>query len=135
MNDLATAVLAWWEEHQYDTTGPYGEYCVYPDEPEFVTLAKSISADETSLRIVVHSTEGGITVQVEDGVSAQVTIVDYHDDGDSLLDDSRCWISDAEAEQNSAAVNHIFEMHRHDQGACCECGSPDHCCCDCPTFC
>jgi hypothetical protein len=43
---LATAVLAWWEEHQYDTVGPYGEYCIYRNEPEFVTLAKAMLAPE-----------------------------------------------------------------------------------------
>jgi hypothetical protein len=29
----------WWEKHQYDTTGRYGDYNVYDEEPEFVKLA------------------------------------------------------------------------------------------------
>jgi len=26
------------------------------------------------------------------------------------------------------------DVHIHDEGNCCECGSPDHCCCECPRF-
>lgn len=26
------------------------------------------------------------------------------------------------------------DTHVHDEGSCCECGSPDHCCCECPKF-
>lgn len=27
----------------------------------------------------------------------------------------------------------LSDEHVHDEGPCCECGSPYHCCCDCPT--
>lgn len=41
---LATEVLSWWEEHQYDTDtdGCGEEWNVYDKEPTFVTLAKKI---------------------------------------------------------------------------------------------
>lgn len=26
------------------------------------------------------------------------------------------------------------DTHIHDDGACCECGDNEHCCCDCPVF-
>ena len=42
---LVDTVLSWWEEHKHDTTGYRGEYNVYDNEPEFVTIAKSINQD------------------------------------------------------------------------------------------
>lgn len=35
--DLVESVMAWWEEHQYDTTGDFN---VFDGDPEFVTLAR-----------------------------------------------------------------------------------------------
>ena len=43
--ELAEEAVAWWEQHQYDTTGPYGEYNVYDSEPGFVTRAREIIVD------------------------------------------------------------------------------------------
>jgi hypothetical protein len=37
---LVAYILDWWDEHQYDTTGEYGEYNVYDNEPSFVVKAK-----------------------------------------------------------------------------------------------
>jgi hypothetical protein len=41
-NKLVDSVLEWWEVHQYDTTGEYGDYNVYDEAPEFVKLAKQL---------------------------------------------------------------------------------------------
>lgn len=38
--ELKEAILKWWEEHEYDTQGDFGEYNVYDEEPYFVRLAK-----------------------------------------------------------------------------------------------
>lgn len=43
----ARAALAWWDEHQFDTTGDHGEYDVYPDTPAFVTAACAAIAEAT----------------------------------------------------------------------------------------
>jgi len=46
-DDLLTTarqVMAWWEEHQYDTTGHRGEYNLYSKEPEFVASARAAIA-------------------------------------------------------------------------------------------
>ena len=40
--DLIGAVLEWWEEHECDTTGPYGEYNVYDETPQFVRIAERL---------------------------------------------------------------------------------------------
>lgn len=40
--DLARNVMVWWEKHQHDVTGDYGEYNVYDSEPEFVAEARTI---------------------------------------------------------------------------------------------
>lgn len=37
---LAKAALDWWEDHQHDTEGDYGEFNVYDEEPEFVKIAR-----------------------------------------------------------------------------------------------
>ena len=38
---VSKAVMAWWEEHEYDTAGSgVEEYNLYDDEPEMVTLAR-----------------------------------------------------------------------------------------------
>jgi hypothetical protein len=42
--NLCEIIGKWWEEHQYDTHGEYGDYNVYNDEPEFVAKAKEIIA-------------------------------------------------------------------------------------------
>jgi len=38
---VSEAVMKWWEEHEYDTTGGEEEYNIYDDEPEMVTLARA----------------------------------------------------------------------------------------------
>jgi hypothetical protein len=43
MNNLAQSVLAWWENHQYDTTAD-GEYNLYSETPDFVKLAQAAPA-------------------------------------------------------------------------------------------
>lgn len=43
--ELANLVKEWWKQHEYDTTGDYGEYNVYNYEPKFVTKAKEIIGD------------------------------------------------------------------------------------------
>jgi hypothetical protein len=43
MNNLAQNVLAWWEDHQYDTTAD-GEYNLYSETPGFVKLAQATPA-------------------------------------------------------------------------------------------
>ncbi len=53
-NELIKAVLAWWKEHQYDVDisggssedDPTEEYNRYDEEPDFVTIAKRMSAGE-----------------------------------------------------------------------------------------
>ena len=40
--ELVDLVLEWWEEHQYDTTGEYGDYNVFDDAPLFVKKAQEI---------------------------------------------------------------------------------------------
>lgn len=42
LEELVKAILDWWEEHQYDTTGDYGDFNMYNEEPEFVRKAKQI---------------------------------------------------------------------------------------------
>ena len=42
MYEALRKVIAWWEIHQYDTTGDHGEYNIYDIEPDFVTMAKKI---------------------------------------------------------------------------------------------
>lgn len=42
MYEALKEVMAWWEVHQYDTTGDYGEYNLYDIEPDFVTTAREI---------------------------------------------------------------------------------------------
>lgn len=37
---LVSYILDWWKEHEYDTTGDYGEYNVYNSDPSFVTKAQ-----------------------------------------------------------------------------------------------
>jgi hypothetical protein len=39
---LTNSVLEWWEYHQHDVYGYHGEYNTYPEEPDFVILAKHI---------------------------------------------------------------------------------------------
>lgn len=39
---LVVYILEWWKEHEYDTTGDYGEHNVFDSEPSFVTKAKSM---------------------------------------------------------------------------------------------
>lgn len=86
------------------------------------------------LRVVVENRESGITVSTNSEVPMQVTVIDYHDDGDNAYNGESCWISDQDAVQDPALVRAAFALHRHDDGPCCECGSPDHCCCKCPTY-
>lgn len=38
--ELKASILEWWEEHEYDTQGDFGEFSVYDEEPHFVRLAK-----------------------------------------------------------------------------------------------
>jgi len=40
--ELNKAIMDWWQEHQYDTCGPYGEYNVYDESPKFVQLAQKV---------------------------------------------------------------------------------------------
>lgn len=42
LSELTTMILSWWENAQYETTGPWGEYNVYDDEPDFVKKAKEL---------------------------------------------------------------------------------------------
>lgn len=39
--EAAESVMAWWDEHQYDTTGERGEYNVFGEDPDFVVLARA----------------------------------------------------------------------------------------------
>lgn len=43
--ELAQSIKDWWEAHKYDTTGDYGEWNVYDEEPDFVSKAKEILGD------------------------------------------------------------------------------------------
>ncbi|MFC3216474.1 MULTISPECIES: hypothetical protein [Sphingomonadaceae] len=43
--DLANCIKDWWQQHKFDTTGERGEWNLYDDEPEFVTMAKRIIGD------------------------------------------------------------------------------------------
>jgi hypothetical protein len=43
MNSLAQSALAWWKDHQYDTTAD-GEYNLYSETPDFVKLAQAAPA-------------------------------------------------------------------------------------------
>ena len=36
---LVGEIIKWWNEHQYDTTGDYGEWNLYDEPPPFVVLA------------------------------------------------------------------------------------------------
>lgn len=38
--EMLTSILSWWDERQFDVWG--GDHNVYDDEPEFVTIAKSL---------------------------------------------------------------------------------------------
>jgi hypothetical protein len=51
LDELVKKILEWWEEHEYDTCGDYGEYNVFDKEPEFVVLAKKYMKSQ--------ETEGG----------------------------------------------------------------------------
>jgi hypothetical protein len=42
--ELGQAVLDWWKEAQYLTTGPRGEMNVFDSEPDFVTLANKAAS-------------------------------------------------------------------------------------------
>ena len=42
---VSEAVMKWWEEYEYDTTGGEEEYNIYDNEPEMVTLARSAIAE------------------------------------------------------------------------------------------
>jgi hypothetical protein len=37
----AESVMAWWEQHQYDTCGERGEINVFDEEPDFVVQARA----------------------------------------------------------------------------------------------
>lgn len=44
IDELKTAILKWWQEHQYDITINDGEeYNNFDEEPEFVRLAKKLN--------------------------------------------------------------------------------------------
>jgi hypothetical protein len=45
--DLCNNILAWWEEHRYDTQadGDGGELKTYDEDPEFVTMAKQMKEE------------------------------------------------------------------------------------------
>ena len=45
-DELIESVLKWWNEHQYDVTGDYGDYNVYNDEPEFVKIAMKLKKEQ-----------------------------------------------------------------------------------------
>ena len=45
--DACNKVMAWWTDVQNDTTGPYGEYNVYDDEPAMVVAARAAIAKAT----------------------------------------------------------------------------------------
>ena len=47
---LSERVISWWNKHKHDTCGDYGESNVFDDEPEFVTLAKSVLSEGQSRR-------------------------------------------------------------------------------------
>lgn len=50
MNELIDAVLAWWEEHQYDviqSSEDQDEYNIYHEEPEFVKIAKRLKEEQS----------------------------------------------------------------------------------------
>ena len=40
---LVLSILEWWNLHEFDTTGEYGEYNVYDIDPEFVLIAKRLA--------------------------------------------------------------------------------------------
>lgn len=40
---LVLSILEWWDLHEFDTTGEYGEYNVYDVDPEFVLIAKGLA--------------------------------------------------------------------------------------------
>lgn len=40
---LVLSILEWWDLHEFDTTGEYGEYNVYDVDPEFVLIAKRLA--------------------------------------------------------------------------------------------
>lgn len=40
--ELCDSVMTWWEEHQYDTYGEYGDYNVYSQDPDFVVKARAV---------------------------------------------------------------------------------------------
>ena len=44
MAQLVDEVIDWWEEHEYNTTGDYGEINVFDDTPQFVRTAKEIKS-------------------------------------------------------------------------------------------
>jgi len=47
MDDLIKSVLAWWEDHQYDSVcdSDGDERNVYDEDPEFVVIAKKLAAE------------------------------------------------------------------------------------------
>ena len=42
VSELTKAIMEWWKEHQFDTTGEHGDYNVYSDEPDFVSIAREL---------------------------------------------------------------------------------------------
>lgn len=40
---LVLSILEWWDLHEFDTTGEYGEYNVYDVDPEFVKIAQRLA--------------------------------------------------------------------------------------------
>jgi len=51
-------------------------------------------------------------------------------DDDGNAEDDFLYAYDHPIEDNACDK----DEHVHDEGNCCECGSPYHCCCDCPAF-
>jgi hypothetical protein len=46
VNDLVNVILEWWEIHEYDVNIVGGEeYNRYPEDPEFVVLAKELKEE------------------------------------------------------------------------------------------
>ncbi len=44
---LVDAVLEWWEQHEYDSSGcGMDEFNVYESDPEFVAIAKKIKSEQ-----------------------------------------------------------------------------------------
>lgn len=43
LKKIVLSILDWWDLHEFDTTGEYGEYNVYDVDPEFVTIAQKLA--------------------------------------------------------------------------------------------